>query len=185
MDKKQQLKQLLIGLGETYDKVITPSLFMIYEEALKDISIEIIKSACSKHLLDPKHGTFFPKPADIVRNIAGQTISTEDKGIVAWLEIMRQIRVIGAYGSLELDDKQALMAVKGMGSWQSLCHTDLDKMTWKQKEFLANYKSLENTPIEMLPQKLEGIEDLHNQRVGRSSIAGLIDEDKLKLTKGE
>jgi len=177
-DFKNQLKAIMTGLSETYDKPVTPSLFKIYMEALKAFDINNIQIAVSKHMLDKKHGSFFPKPADIARYIPETSIAADDKANIAWMDIESQIRKKGAYGSLELDDKQALMAVKHMGSWQSLCHTDIDKLQWKRKEFIDNYKSLENTDCSYL-QKLEGIEDLQNQRLSSDSRAKQIGEIKI------
>lgn len=182
---KEDLKIVFTGLCETYDKVVTPSLFMIYLDSLNGFSISDIKTAVKKHLLDPKHGSFFPKPADIVRNIDGERRSLEDKGNIAWMEIERAIARVGAYGTLEMDDKQALMAIKAMGSWQQLCHTSRDNLAWKKKEFIENYKALEHTPVEMLPHSLLGIEDLANQRKGLDNPADKLLEQLAEREKAK
>lgn len=163
--------ELMTGIGEAYNKEVSKNLMSIYFDSLINFSIEDVKKSFSRHLVDPKHGTFFPKPADIVRNIDGEQRTSENRAMIAWMEIERCMSRFGAYGTLELDDKQALMAVKAMGSWQHLCHTDREKLGFKRQEFIKNYEALENTPIEMLPQKMLGIEDLHNQRVGVDNSA--------------
>lgn len=178
-EDKKAFQVLMVGAGETYGRQITRPLLDIYFEALKQYSIEEVSVSFSKHLVCPKHGTFFPKPADLVRNIKADEIPPEMMAEMAWMQIEDQMRRKGAYGSLKLDDKQALAAVKSLGSWQDLCHTNTDKLQWVKKQFVENYMTFENTPVEMLPSHLPGIEDLHNQRVemkkaGCRSISDLL-----------
>jgi len=168
---KKEFASVLYTAGELYDKTLSKELLLMYFNILIKFSVEQVRKAVERHALDPKHGTFFPKPADIVRNIDGERQTASDRALIAWMEIERCMSRYGAYGTLELDDKQALMAVKSMGSWQHLCHTDRDKLGFKRQEFIKNYEALENTPIEMLPEKMLGIEDLHNQRVSIDSSA--------------
>lgn len=163
---KREFSEILLAMGEIYNKTVSKTLLRMYFDDLLSFSIEDVRKSFKKHRLDPKSGAFFPKPADIVRNIDGEQLSLDDRGNVAWMQIERAISSVGAYGSLALEDKQALAAVKAMGSWQQLCHTDRDKMAFKKSEFMANFKSLEHTATENLPDKLLGIEDLKNQRLG-------------------
>jgi len=177
---KKDFATIFYTTGELYDKAISKELLLMYFNVLIKFDVEQIRKAVEKHLLDPKHGTFFPKPADIVRNIDGENRTSENRAMIAWMEIERAMSRYGAYGTLELDDKQALMAVKSMGSWQHLCHTDRDKLGFKRQEFIKNYEALENTPVEMLPQSLSGIEELHNQRV---AIDNPVDNLMVELEK--
>lgn len=168
---QERFKTILAGVCEIYSKRISSQLIQMYWQSLKPITIDQFDSAVQKHMLDTSNGQFFPKPADIMRNIDGQQQSTEDRAMLAWMAVEQAISRVGAYGSLNLEDKQALMAVKHMGSWQQLCHTDRDKLGFKRQEFMANYKALENTPIEALPISLAGIEELSNQRLGEDNPA--------------
>ncbi len=180
---KKEFAQTLSAVGEMYDKKISTNLMKMYFDSLIKYSINEVKSGLSKHSLDPKHGTFFPKPADIVRNIAGQAITPEDRALVAWMVIEKCISSVGSYGTLKIEDKQAMMAVKAIGSWQQLCATDRDKLAFKRQEFLANYKALENTPIEMLPESLLGIADRQNRKaIENNNVTSLMKrlEDRSK-----
>jgi hypothetical protein len=82
---------------------------------------------------------------------------------------------VGSYGNLELDDKQALAAVKSLGGWKSLCHTTRDKMGFKQQEFIKMYQAFENTPPELLPKSLLGIDDLSKNRLNFSKPKSAIE----------
>lgn len=167
---KKDFAELMVGNGEIYNKSVSKSLMQIYFDTLTDYSIEDVKKGFGKHSLDPKHGTFFPKPADIVRHLEALTINTEDKATLAWNQIMREIRVTGAYGSLKLDDKQAIAAIKAVKSWKDLCAMPEKDLTWVKKEFIANYAIYENTPVELLPSSLPGLEELqsHKQEASES-----------------
>lgn len=168
---KKEFSEIMLAMGEIYNKTLTKTLMGIYFDDLSNFSIDQILKSLKKHRLDPKQGQFFPKPADIMRNIDGERQTSEDRAMLAWMEVEQAIGRVGAYGSLNLEDKQALMAVKHMGSWQQLCHTDRDKLGFKRQEFIANYKALENTPLEALPNSLAGIEELSNQRLGEDNPA--------------
>ena len=161
---KNQFKTLMVGLGEIYGKEITKPVLQFYFNAFKSYSIEQVSYAANQHAVDPKHGTFFPKPADIVRHLSECEHSSEDKALLAWSAIEGAIRKSGAYGSLEIEDKQALAAVKAIGGWRDLCHTNIDQMQWKRKEFMSVYQTYDKTPVELLPQSLPGIEDIKAQK---------------------
>ena len=182
---KQQFAILFYGLGEYYDKQVTKNLLLIYFDDLKQYSLDEVKQGASKHRLDTKHGTFFPKSADIIRHLPNNNLLTEDKGLLAWAQIIREMRRVGAYGSLNLDDKQALAAIKAVKSWKDLCMMPEKELTWAKKEFLANYKAYENTPLELLPSSLPGLEELHEHKnadkEGFARIQDGIDKHRAKL----
>jgi len=168
---KKEFSEIMLATGEIYNKTLTKTLMAMYFDDLKSFTIEQVSESLRKHRLDPKSGQYFPKPADIVRNINGASISKEDRALVAWMAVEAAIASVGSYGTLKLEDKQAMMAVKAIGSWQQLCATDRDKLAFKRQEFIANYRALENTPVEMLPESLPGIAELENQRNAKGGVA--------------
>lgn len=161
---KKEFASLMYGLGEYYDKNISTNLLLIYFDDLKSKSIEEVKEAASKHRVDTKHGTFFPKSADIIRHFRNDAVLLEDKAALAWNQIIREMRRVGSYGSLKLDDKQAIASIKAVKSWKDLCAMPEKDLTWVKKEFMANYKTYENTPLELLPSSLPGLEELHEHK---------------------
>lgn len=169
---KKEFAILFYGTGELYDKAVTKNLLQIYFDALKGFTIEQVKDGVSKHALDPKHGTFFPKPADIVRHLQVDEPSAEEKAELAWAQVLHAMRKHGSYGSLELDDKQALAAVKSFTTWKDLCMTPETSMTWAKKEFISMYSTYEKTPVEMLPSSLPGREALieHKQKSSAAMV---------------
>lgn len=167
---KKEFAVLFYGTGELYDKPVTKNLLQLYFDALKNFDIDQVKKGVSAHALDPKHGSFFPKPADIVRHLQAKQLTAEEKAELCWAQIEREIRTTGSWGKLELDDKQGLAALKSFTSWKDLCSMDVGKMTWAKKEFISMYSTYENTPIEMLPSSLPGRVELveHKEESAKS-----------------
>lgn len=177
---KKSFKDMMMAAGEVYGREVTKPLLQMYFVALSHISIEQAQNAMMAHMQNTESGQFFPKPADLLRQITG-TAKQQDSDIelrarIAWASVTDQIRRKGSYGSLRLDDRLALAAVKNMGSWQDLCMTPTDKMNWKEKEFIELYKSFERAPIEMLPDHLPGrIEIEHHKKNAVGGMKALSD----------
>lgn len=178
---KAAFAELMVGYGEMYNKAMTKSLMRVYFSSLKDYSIEDIEQGLGMHSTDKKHGTYMPKPADIIRQIEIGTPSVEDRAELVWMTIEKKMSSVGAYGSLKLDDLQALAAVKSLGSWRDLCHTDIDKLQWKKKEFIAAYGNFEHTPIEALPHHLAGLIEADRNKKANIEPSGFLSAMKKQL----
>lgn len=177
---KQSFRELMMVAGEMYGREISKELLRMYFAALNALTIQQAEQAMMAHMKNPDSGQFFPKPADLIKQMIGTTkqqdAAIEDRAAIAWACIERDIRRIGSYGTLKLEDKQALATVKAMGGWQSICQTETSKMEWKRKEFIRMYEAFERTPIEALPSSLPG-------RVELSEVkrAGPVALDKLAI----
>lgn len=182
---KRAFQEMMVGVGELYGKPVSKPLLTIYFAALAPYTVDQVAHGLGKHTADVTHGTFMPKPADIIRQIESGKTSPEQRAEMAWMTIEREMSRIGAYGSLKMDDLQALAAVKSLGSWRELCHTDIDKLAWKRKEFIAAYANFENTPIEALPHHLAGmIEVDRSKKSGKTGTMSLTDIAKKLDFKG-
>ena len=177
---KAAFRDMMMAAGEVYDREVTKPLLQMYFAALAPASIEQIQAAMMVHMQNPDSGQFFPKPADLIKQMTGTTkqqdAAIEDRAAVAWACIERDIRRIGSYGTLKLDDKQALATVKAIGGWQSICKTETGKMEWKRKEFIRMYETFERTPLEALPSSLPGRIELSEVKA-----VGPVALDKLAL----
>ena len=171
---------LMMAAGEVYGREVTRPMAAIYFSAMANVSIEQVQAAMMAHMQNPDSGQFFPKPADMIKQMTGTTkqqdAAIEDRAAVAWACIERDIRRIGSYGTLKLDDKQALAIIKAIGGWQSICQTETAKMEWKRKEFIRMYETFERTPLEALPSSLPGRIEL-----SEAKAAGPVALDKLAL----
>ncbi len=177
---KAAFRDMMMAAGEVYGREITKPLLQMYFAALSQCGIDQVQGAMMAHMQNPDSGQFFPKPADFIRQMSGtskqQEAAIEDKASLAWACIERDIRRIGSYGTLKMDDKQALAAVKAIGGWQSLCQTETSKMEWKRKEFIRMYETFERTPIEALPASLPGRIEMSDKKA-----QGPISLDRLAL----
>ena len=163
-EDKRAFFDLMMAAGEVYGREVTQPMAAIYFSALANVSIEQVQEAMMAHMQNPDSGQFFPKPADLIKQMTGTTkqqdAAIEDKAAIAWACIERDIRRIGSYGTLKLDDKQALATVKAMGGWQSICQTETSKMEWRRKEFIRMYETFERMPLDALPSSLPGLVEL-------------------------
>ena len=177
---KAAFRDMMMAAGEVYGREITKPLLQMYFAALSQCGIDQVHGAMMAHMQNPDSGQFFPKPADLIRQISGtskqQEAAIEDKASMAWACIERDIRRIGSYGTLKMDDKQALAAVKAIGGWQSLCQTETSKMEWKRKEFIRMYETFERTPLDALPASLPGRIEMSEKKA-----QGPISLDRLAL----
>ena len=172
---KQKFRELMIISAEATGFQLTDSTLKTYWALLNRIEIGDFEQAIHAHLLDPEQGMFFPKPANIMKHITGtakqQEQAVKDTAEQAWHAIEGEIRRIGSYGTLKLENKQALAAVKAIGGWKHLCSLTSDQMTWAHKEFTAAYESYERADISMLPDKLPGRFELEEHK--KESARGL------------
>jgi len=177
---KAAFRDMMMAAGEVYGREITKPLLQMYFAALSQFGIDQVQGAMMAHMQNPDSGQFFPKPADFIRQMSGtskqQEAAIEDKASMAWACIERDIRRIGSYGTLKMDDKQALAAVKAIGGWQSLCQTETSKMEWKRKEFIRMYETFERTPLDALPASLPGRIEMSEKKA-----QGPISLDRLAL----
>lgn len=178
---KESLAEIMVGYGEMYNKPMTKSLMRVYFMTLKQYSLEEIENAMIKHSKDPKHGSYMPKTADIIRQIDIDKPSVDCRAELAWMTIEKKISSVGAYGKLKIDDLQALAAAQALGSWRDLCHTDVDKLQWKRKEFIDAYKNFESAPIELLPNHLVGIIESDRAKKAIDKPARFLSEMKNKI----
>jgi hypothetical protein len=183
---KKEFAILFYALGEYYDKKVSKELLAMLFDDLSDQSINDVKRGAKAHRLDPKHGTFFPKAADIIRHLQTGKLSTEEKAELAWAQIQHCLRKNGAYGGLKIEDKQGIASLKAFTTWKEFCSMDASKKTWAKKEFISMYSTYEHTPLEMLPSSLPGLVELHNhkeqyEQKGSQSVKNILDGiDKFK-----
>ena len=174
--EEDEFKKVLLGLGEYYTKEITSKMTEIYWYDLKPLSIDQFKQAASLHRLNPDNGQFFPKTADLMRHINGTSKQVEqqleDKADLSWMVILGEVKRIGSYRSLKMEDKQALAAVKSLGGWKFICSKTEAELVWLHKEFVATYKNFERTDVSLLPNNLPGRILLENAKKNGESLEG-------------
>ena len=144
---KTEFSKMIFLTAELYNKELTVSLINLYFKILSRFSIEKVSAGFENHLVDPKNGKFFPRPADIVHQIDCMKRPAKERAIHAWMEIESTMRRVGAYGDCKLKDQQAQIALNSLGSWPDLCFINRDKLSFKRHEFIEIYQALEKASI--------------------------------------
>jgi len=181
---KKEFFQTITACGLMYDKELTQPLVKMYFQALSKFSLAEVIHGFSEHTLCSKHGSFFPKPANIashIEKIHEPALSCEQRAELCWEEVMIKLEKIGPYGNLEMEDKQAMAAVNVIG-WQKLNNSTYDQLVWIKKEFISQYSTYENAPLELIPAKISGLieqdRDKKRSKLGNSTIENLLIEAK-------
>ena len=149
----------------------TTSLMEAYWDALSRFSFEEVRQGFNMHILNPDNGQFLPKPADVVRQIGGDTETLAAK---AWTSVDYAIRTAGPWASVVFDDMVIHKVIEDMGGWITLCKCDGDEYPFKAKEFKTRYRGYAMRPPTQYLKKLMGIAEAENSRRGFKSEAPLL-----------
>jgi hypothetical protein len=109
-------------------------------------------------LLCTEHGQFPPKPADIMRQISGDSGSRSQ---VAWQRVTDAVKRHGPYASVVFDDPTIHAAVEAVGGWTELGRINEQEWVFVGNRFMQFYKGncQRRTPY---PTHLKGIAELQN-----------------------
>lgn len=163
LSDKNQFAQLLELTAQLYDKRMHQAMLQIYWHALATYHFEVVRKGFNAHIQNPDSGQFFPKPADIIRHIIGDS-HTQSLG--AWHKVMQGIKSAGAWSSVIFDDPIIHRVIEELGGWVLLCQTKADAMPFKQKEFQSRYRGYIGKVPPHFPRILMGIADSHNRQNG-------------------
>jgi hypothetical protein len=146
-----QFAKIMAVLGELYSKSITETLLSLYWRLLKPYPIEKIKEAVYSYLNHEDHGSFMPKPSDIIRHINEQEKTT---ALDAWSKVESAIRHIGRYSCIKFDDPIIHAVIIRMGGWSRLCSSDTTQITRVSYEFIKHYRDLAHAVPDNIPESV-------------------------------
>jgi hypothetical protein len=149
MEKKDKRRfvELMMAMGEVFEKVPSEAKTEIYFQALKHLSIEQVSQACSEIVKTRKITGTFPLPAEII-DLAGGSI--EDQALLAWRKLLWAMEYVGHGNSVAFDDPVLMGAlVVWTGGWRAVRDLDwrFEQEQWRQKEFVAAYKAASRNKI--------------------------------------
>lgn len=178
--EKPQFLTALVGMAEVYGRDLSPAALECYWLAVEPYPLAAVTPAFAAHLQDPDTGQFFPKPADLLRQLGGGP--TKDLAALAWVKVERALRSVGAYQTVVFDDPIIMMALGDMGSWPALCHTLEAEIPFKAREFQQLYAAYLKRPKGDYPRSLPGLLDQTNAPQGfRLSPPVLLDDAQKAL----
>lgn len=164
---RKRFAACLLACAEIYGKPISDSLASVWWASLKTWDIDAVEDAFGRHFRSPDTGQFAPKPADIIKLLAGTAI---DASMQAWGKVDAAVRRVGPYASVTFDDPIAQRVVEDMGGWISLGTKDDDGWPFVGNEFRTRYQAYRSrgeTPQHQA--RLIGIAEAENARRGLKS----------------
>jgi hypothetical protein len=154
----------LLGVAEIYRQDLSDAVARIWWEALRLYDMPAVADAFSRHVASPDVGQFMPKPADIIRMLAG---TSKDAALVAWSKTDRAVRHVGAYASVAFDDPLVHRVLQDMGGWVALCEKTDDEWPFVRNEFVNRYQGYRSSGLlPEYPTHLVGIVEHYNGRNG-------------------
>jgi len=137
MTDRERLLTALAAVYAFYEREITELACQFWCEDMADFPVEAVERAFAAHRRDPERGQFLPKPADIIRQLQGD--STQ-RAAVAWGEALECARNGGAgYARLPPATRAALDSLGGM---LALRRADDTQLPFLQRQFIAGHKAV-------------------------------------------
>jgi len=186
-DRKRFAARCLLPAAELYGKAPSDAVADVWWDALRPYDIEAVESAFRRHLVSPDTGQFMPKPADIVRMLAG---TSEDAALVAWAKLDRAVRNPGCYASVVFDDPLIHRVVRDLGGWIRLGTKIDDEWPFVGREFQNRYRGFRSrNEAPEYPPRLIGIYEAENTVKGYMYtdvvLLGDVERAKLVAANGE
>lgn len=161
---RKRLAQCLLAASEVYGREVSEAVAGVWWNALRWHDIEAVEVAFQRHMTNPDTGQFMPKPADIVRMLAG---TTADSAMVAWAKVDKAMRTVGTYQSVVFDDAIAMRVLQDMGGWIALGTKSGDEWPFVANEFRTRYQGFKQRgEIPEYPPRLAGIAEADCVRRG-------------------
>ena len=130
----------MTGMGEIYDKEITPILTKIYWKVLLPFTNEQAEKAFNRAIASCK---WFPKPSELI-----DLLKEEVKGLSApeaWYEVMS-----GLERGHEPNDPIIQKAIRALGGWQRMGLLTYDELSWVEKRFNEHFNTYQNREVDSL-----------------------------------
>lgn len=160
---KPAFLRALVGAAEIHAKKLSPEQIALYWSLLEQHQVEVVVAAIERHMADPDVGMFMPKPADIIRQIAG---TSDSRAMLAWSKVERAVRCVGSYQTVAFDDWRIHAVVRDMGGWIRLCETSEDDKPFRAREFEKRYRGYRDHDSVGYPRALLGRAEAANIRSG-------------------
>lgn len=137
-----------------YRQDVSPFALSVWWQACEAFDFEQVSKALTHHAMDPERGQFAPKPADVVRQLAG---TSTDRAMIAWGKVHDAMGRVGAYQDVVFDDPVIHAVVDDLGGWVKLCRTELSELSYTQHRFTESYRAYANRGnLAEYPRRLTG-----------------------------
>jgi len=159
-----KLARLVADVSAFYRHDFSEFAASVWIAAMGPYDFAAVADAFSRHAVNPDGGKFMPKPADIVRMLAG---STQDSALAAWAKVDRAVRTVGTYRSVVFDDPLIHRILTDMGGWSLVGMKNEDEWPFVRNEFVNRYRGFrERSGTPDYPRHLIGMAEANNSRAG-------------------
>jgi hypothetical protein len=143
MQNFNKFAKIITALAETYERDLSKELIKLYWNVLNKYTDEQFEIGVTR-LLNDRTLQKFPKPAEIIRYIEGRSdtdhLTLEEQAEIAWQQVTKAMSDYGAWQSVVFEDRTIMGIIENsLGGWRDLCMLEIDKLVWKQKEFVKQY----------------------------------------------
>lgn len=160
----QDFQKALQKVFALYEKQLSNVVLEVWWEALRPHALSDVTRALTAHIRNPDSGSYLPKPADVIKGLAGNTANTAQS---AWTKVDSAARRKGPYVSVAFDDPIIHRVLADMGGWIRMCGHTNDEWPFIQKEFESRYRGFAmQGGVTEYPAKLIGIAEDENIRSG-------------------
>lgn len=155
MRKEDAIKfqNLLTDVMGFYKQDVSKFSLSVWWQACEPFDFEQVAKAMTSHAMDADKGNFPPKPADIVRQLAG---TKTDKSMLAWGKAFDAASRVGAYTDVVFDDPAIHAAIEDLGGWPKFCRTETSELSYLQHRFAESYRAYIGRQTFDFPSRLTG-----------------------------
>lgn len=150
---KPKFKNLLADVMGFYKQDVSTFALSVWWQACEPFEFEQVAKAMTAHAMDADKGNFPPKPADIVRQLAG---TKTDKSMLAWGKAFDAASRVGAYTDVVFDDPAIHAAIEDLGGWPKFCRTETSELSYLQHRFAESYRAYIGRQTFDFPSRLTG-----------------------------
>lgn len=136
-----------------YGKDVSRFALDVWWQACRPFEFDQVARALTRHAMDAERGQFAPKPADIVRQLAG---TATDRAMLAWGKAIDAASRVGAYTDVVFDDAAIHAAIEDMGGWPKFCRSETKDLSYLQHRFTQSYSAYANRGEFDHPARLMG-----------------------------
>jgi hypothetical protein len=139
--EKAAFSKIMLGIAENFSAQMSSPGLNLRFLALKEFSLEQIETAAMK-ILTSRKAMGMPTVAEFMLAINGDQRAS-DKAEGQAVEVIKQIRSVGSYGSPVFNDPITRALMCDRWSFRSLCSMTETELKWWFKEFVDAYQASE------------------------------------------
>jgi hypothetical protein len=150
---RAEFAQLVTDALGYYRQDATMFTLNVWWQACQSFTMEQVSKALTNHAMDPEHGQFAPKVADVVRILAG---THTDRAQLAWGKTLEAMASVGAYTDVVFDDPAIHACIEDLGGWPKICRTETKELGYLQHRFCESHRAYTGRGKFDYPRRLAG-----------------------------